>query len=267
MRIVLADNSALLREGLVRLLGEAGQEVVAAVGNAPDALAATLDHTPDVLITDVRMPPTGTDDGLRAATAARAALPHLGVLVLSQEADGAYASELLAAPGDGGSGYLLKDRVQDMDTLVSALNRIADGGTVVDPEVIAQLLVRRQTRDTAPSDGPAPKRSPRGRTKEPPQAKPLSSMPGQLTGIGSLTPREREVLALMAEGRTNVAISDRLFITGGAVEKHISSIFSKLELAPSEQDHRRVLAGLAYHGAGRPPGNLSARRVTFRPDS
>lgn len=200
----------LLREGLVRLLQEAGCEVVAAVGEAPDLVTAVLQHRPDVAVVDVRMPPTFTDDGLRAAVQARRQVPGTAVLVLSQYVEQAYAEELLAS-GEGGVGYLLKDRVARLDQLVDALERVRGGGTVLDPEVVAQLFARRR-RD--PMD--------------------------------SLTPREREVLALMAEGRSNPAIASRLVVGEGAVEKHVGSIFTKLDLPPSGSDSRRVLAVLAW---------------------
>ena len=211
MRIVIGEASVLLREGLTRLLREAGHCVVAAVGDAPSLIAAVADHTPDVVLVDVRMPPTFTDDGLRAAVEARRRQPGLAVLVLSQYVEEAYAHDLLA-DGGRGVGYLLKDRLQDLDTLEDALTRVASGGSVLDPEVVAQLLVRRRSG----------------------------------ASLESLSPRERDVLALMAEGRSNSAIAQRLVITDGAVEKHVSGIFSKLGLAPSEANHRRVLAVLAW---------------------
>lgn len=216
MRVVLAEDSVLLREGLVRLLEELGHEVVAAVGDAP-SLLSVLDappggRGPDVAVVDVRMPPTFSDDGLRAAVQARAQHPGLAVLVLSQYVEESYASELLA-DGRGGVGYLLKDRVSDLAVLEQALGSVAAGGTVLDPEVVAQLLVRRRRADDP---------------------------------LGSLTPREREVLALIAEGRSNTAISERLVISGGAVEKHVTNIFTKLGLPPSAEHSRRVLATLAY---------------------
>ncbi|MDR3360449.1 MAG: response regulator transcription factor [Bifidobacteriaceae bacterium] len=210
MRIVLAEDSALLREGLIRLLGEAGHEVVAAVGDAPGLVAAVRRWEPDVGIVDVRMPPTFTDDGLRAALELRRERPGLAVLVLSQYVEEQYARELLAT--GGGVGYLLKDRVADLAALDSALGRLAAGETVIDPEVVAQLMAR-------PAEG---------------------------GGLDRLTPREREVLALIADGRSNAAIAAALTITGGAVEKHVASIFAKLDLAPSPDDHRRVLAVLAH---------------------
>jgi DNA-binding NarL/FixJ family response regulator len=210
VRVVLADDSVLLREGLIRLLDEAGCTVVAAVGDAPSLVAAALEHVPNVAVVDIRMPPTMTDDGLRAAVEARAALPRLGVLLLSAYVEQSYAQALLS-DGRGGVGYLLKDRVSSLETLTDALTTIANGGTVLDPEVVSQLLVSRR-------------------------ADPLER----------LTPREREVLALMAEGRSNAAIADRLVITGGAVEKHVTSIFAKIDLAEVGSDNRRVLAVLAW---------------------
>jgi DNA-binding NarL/FixJ family response regulator len=208
---VLAEDAVLLREGLVRLLQEAGHTVVSAVGTAPDLCAAVREHRPDVAVVDVRMPPDHRDDGLRAAVTLRAEQPDLGVLVLSQYVEESYARDLLA-DGRGGVAYLLKDRVQDLDALAATLTRVAAGETVLDPEVVAQLLVRRTA--TSP--------------------------------LAALSPREREVLGHMAEGRSNTAIADRLVVTDGAVEKHVSNIFAKLGLAPSEGDHRRVLAVLAW---------------------
>lgn len=211
MRVVLAEDAVLLREGLVRLLQEAGHAVVAAVGTAPDLCAAVREHRPDVAVVDVRMPPDHRDDGLRAAVTLRAEQPGLGVLVLSQYVEESYARDLLA-DGRGGIAYLLKDRVQDLDALASTLDRVVAGETVLDPEVVAQLLVRRTA--TSP--------------------------------LAALSPREREVLGHMAEGRSNTAIADRLVVTDGAVEKHVSNIFAKLGLAPSDGDHRRVLAVRAW---------------------
>lgn len=211
MRIVLAEDSLLLREGLIRLLKEAHHDVVAAVGSAPELIEAVKDQVPEVAVIDVRMPPDFTDDGLRAAVYLREHHPQLGVLILSQYVEEAYARDLLA-DGRGGTGYLLKDRVQDLDAFEDALRTVGSGGSVLDPEVVAQLLVKRQ--------------------HDPP--------------IGSLTGREREVLTLMAQGRTNAAIAQQLTVSLGAVEKHISNIFSKLELLPSDEDHRRVLAVLAW---------------------
>lgn len=186
--------------------------MVAAVGDAPSLLTAVEQTSPDVAVVDVRMPPTFTDDGLRAAVEARRRHPGLGVLVLSQYVEEVYAQELLVSEGGRGVGYLLKDRVQDLDALSDALERVAAGGSVLDPEVVAQLLVRRRAAEV----------------------------------LASLTPREREVLALMAEGRSNTAIAAKLVVSEGAVEKHVSSIFGKLALAPSDSDHRRVLAVLTW---------------------
>jgi DNA-binding NarL/FixJ family response regulator len=210
LRVVVADDSMLLREGLVRLLGEAECDVVAAVGDAPSLIIAVTQHRPDVAVVDVRMPPMMTDDGLRAAVAAREEQPDLGVLMLSAYIELSYADALLS-DGRGGVGYLLKDRVTSLDRLSDALRTIAAGGTVLDPEVVAQLLVSRR-------------------------ADPLAA----------LTPREREVLALMAEGRSNAAIAQQLVVTGGAVEKHISNIFAKINLPDLGSDNRRVLAVLAW---------------------
>lgn len=215
MRIVIAEDSVLLREGISRLLGEYGHEVVAGLGDATRLLAAVTEAAPDLVIVDVRMPPTHTDEGLRAAVELRARRPGTPVLVLSQYVEERYATELLEM-GTVGVGYLLKERVADVREFVDAAQRVADGGTALDPEVVSQLLVRSRRR------GP----------------------------LESLTPREREVLALMAEGLSNVAIAERLVVSGGAVEKHISNIFSKLALAPSEAEHRRVLAVLRYLGSG-----------------
>jgi DNA-binding NarL/FixJ family response regulator len=210
VRVVLADDSVLLREGLARLLAEAGCDVVAAVGDAPGLLDAVRLHHPDVAVVDIRMPPGMTDDGLRAAVEARAVQPGLAVLMLSAYVELSYADVLLS-DGRGGVGYLLKDRVTSLVVLVDALRTIVAGGSVLDPEVVAQLLVSRRTDP-----------------------------------LERLTPREREVLALMAEGRSNAAIAQRLVISGGAVEKHISSIFAKIDLAEDGTDNRRVLAVLAW---------------------
>jgi len=209
LRVVVADDSVLLREGLVRLLEEIGVDVVGAYGDADSLLAALADDAPDVALLDVRMPPTHRDEGVRGAIEARRRRPDLAILLLSQYVEVAYAQELLAA-GSGGIGYLLKDRVTSLDELRDALERVAAGGTVLDPQVVQQLL---------------------GRRGDP---------------LAALTPREREVLALMAEGRTNAAIAAQLVIGTGAVEKHVTSIFQKLLLEDSGTDHRRVLAVLAF---------------------
>ena len=210
VRVVVADDSVLLREGLVRLLTEVGCDVVAAVDDAPSFLRAAQQHRPDVAVVDVRMPPTMSDDGLRAAVTARQAQPGLAVLMLSAYIELSYADALLS-DGRGGVGYLLKDRVASLDTLVEALRTIVSGGTVLDPEVVAQLLVARR-------------------------ADPLAA----------LSPREKEVLGLMAEGRSNAAIAAALVVTPGAVEKHISNIFAKIGLPDLGADNRRVLAVLAW---------------------
>jgi DNA-binding NarL/FixJ family response regulator len=211
MRVVIADDAALLREGAARLLEEAGFDVVAQAGDAEDLLRKVRAHKPDVAIIDVRMPPDNLDDGLRAALTIRAELPDVGILLLSQFVEDRYLTELLAA-GAEGVGYLLKDRVAEVERLTDAVRRVAARGSVLDPEVVAQMLGRR--RDEGPLD--------------------------------SLTGREREVLNLMAEGRTNRAIAGELFLSERAVERHVTSIFTKLGLPTSERDHRRVLAVLAY---------------------
>ena len=213
MRVVICEDLALLRDGLRRLLTDNGMEVVAAVAEGDHFVSAAVGHKPDVCVVDVRLPPTFRDEGLRAALAARERLPGLPILILSQHVEHTYASELLA-DGAGGVGYLLKDRVGDVDDFVAAVRRVAAGGTALDPEVVAQILTRRRS-----------------------------------TALDELTPREREVLALMAEGRSNHAIAEALVITLGAVEKHVSSIFGRLGLPASEEDNRRVLAVLAYLGA------------------
>ena len=210
MRVVVADDSVLLREGLVRLLTEVECDVVAAVDDAPSFLAAVAEHRPDVAVVDVRMPPTMTDDGLRAAVAARAAQPDLGVLMLSAYIELSYADVLLS-DGRGRVGYLLKDRVTSLEVLVESLKTIVAGGTVLDPEVVAQLLVARR-------------------------ADPLDA----------LSPREKDVLGLMAEGRSNAAIASQLVVSAGAVEKHVSNIFAKINLPELGSDNRRVLAVLAW---------------------
>lgn len=214
LRIVLADDSVLLREGLVRLLTEDGHQVVAAVGDGPALVEAVLRHRPDVSIVDVRMPPNHTDDGLRAAITARSQLPGAPMLVLSQYVEATYAGDLLA-DGSGAVGYLLKNRVARVEEFLDALNRVAQGATVLDPQVVAQLL-GGQRRDNA---------------------------------LGALTTRERELLALMAEGHSNTAIAERLVVTASTVEKHIGNVFAKLGLPPDDALHRRVLAVLTYLGA------------------
>ena len=211
MRILLADDAVLLREGLVRLLTEQGHEVVAVVGDGPSLVSSALSLRPDVSIVDIRMPPTHTDEGLRAAVTIRQAWPGAPILLLSQYVEVSYADDLLA-DRRGAVGYLLKDRVADIAEFSDALHRVAAGGTVLDPEVVAQLLVRRRVRDP----------------------------------LAALTPREREVLALMAEGRSNTAIARTLVITEGAVEKHVANIFAKLSLPPDEDTNRRVLAVLTF---------------------
>jgi DNA-binding NarL/FixJ family response regulator len=208
VRIVIGEDLFLLRDGLVRLLTAHGFEVAAAVGTAPELLAALTKERPDVGIVDVRLPPTHTDDGLRAALQARREVKGLPVLVLSQYVEQLYARELLADQA-GGVGYLLKDRVFNDEAFTAAIRSVAAGGTVLDPEVVQKLMARSQP-------------------------------------VSRLTPREREVLALMAEGRSNAAIAQRLFITEKAISKHAAGIFGKLDLAPSDDDNRRVLAVLAY---------------------
>ena len=210
MRVVLAEDSVLLREGLIRLLDSAGMEVVAAVAEAEGLLRAVSEHRPDLVITDVRMPPTHTDEGLRAALVIRAEQPGLPVLVLSQYVEERYAARLLAS-ATGGVGYLLKDRIADVTEFIDALRRVAAGGTALDPEVVAQLLLR-----------------------------------GHSDPLDRLTPREGEVLKLMAEGRSNAGIGQELVLSEGAVGKHIGNIFTKLDLPPAEGDHRRVLAVLQF---------------------
>jgi DNA-binding NarL/FixJ family response regulator len=209
LRVVVADDSVLLREGLVRVLEEAGVDVLASYGDADALLADLLERQPQLVVLDVRMPPTFRDEGVRAAIRARELLPGVGILLLSQYVEVAYAQELLSS-GSGGIGYLLKDRVASLAELRDAVDRIASGGTVLDPEVVAQLI---------------------GRRHDP---------------LATLTPREHEVLALMAEGRTNAAIGSALVIGVGAVEKNVTSIFQKLGLDDSGTDHRRVLAVLAW---------------------
>ena len=208
---MIADDSVLLREGLVRLLTEAGFEVVGQAGDGEDLLRKVRAHEPDLALVDVRMPPTHTDEGLRAAREIRSELPEVSVLVLSHDVEEANASELFADNAEG-LGYLLKDRVGDLDTFIEAVRRVANGGSALDPEVVSRLLGRR--RDDDP--------------------------------LAALSPREREVLEQMAEGRSNAAIAERLVITDRAVEKHVGSIFSKLNLASAPEDHRRVLAVLRF---------------------
>jgi DNA-binding NarL/FixJ family response regulator len=212
LRIAIADDSVLMREGMARLLAEAGFDVVSQSGDATQLLAAVREQHPDVAIVDIRMPPTHTDEGLRAAEAIREEhAMGVGVLVLSQYVETSFALRLVA-DGAGGMGYLLKDRVDDLEDFADAVRRIARGGSVIDPEVVAQLVGRRRAR----------------------------------VPLDDLTEREREVLSLMAEGRSNQAICDRLFLAPKTVEAHIANIFSKLELIPAPDDHRRVLAVLAH---------------------
>jgi DNA-binding NarL/FixJ family response regulator len=212
MRVAVADDALILREGLARLLQEAGFEVVGLAGDADELLELVERSRPDVAVIDIRMPPTHTDEGLRAANTIRERWPAVGILVLSQHVNPRYAIELLSA-GTDGVGYLLKERVSDLGELSSSLNRVGEGGSVLDPAVVDQLV---------------------GRTR--PGSDPLEH----------LTEREREVLELMAEGRTNKAIAERLFVTEHTVEKHVKSIFGTLRLPPSPDDHRRVLAVITY---------------------
>lgn len=216
MRILIAEDSVLLRAGLTRLLVDAGEDVIASVGDADALRTAVRRHQPDLALVDVRMPPTNTDDGLRAALDIRSEFPAIGILVLSQYVEERYATELLAgATADAaGLGYLLKDRVADVADFLDAVRRVGDGGTALDPEVVSQLLARTSQRD------------------------PLSA----------LTPREREVLAHMAEGLTNAGIATALVVNENTVEKHVTNIFSKLDLPPAERNHRRVLAVLRFLG-------------------
>ncbi len=211
LRVVIAEDQVLLREGIVRLLGEAGFDVVAQAADADDLLRKVAAHAPDVAIIDIQMPPTNTDDGLRAAMHVRATQPEVGVLVLSQFVEEAYALDLIGDDA-AGVGYLLKDRVADVAAFTEAIVRVSRGGSALDPEVVAQMLGRPRRQDP----------------------------------LASLSPREREVLALMAEGRTNRAIADELVISIHAVEKHVTNIFSKLGLSPTAEDHRRVLAVLTF---------------------
>jgi DNA-binding NarL/FixJ family response regulator len=211
VRVVVGEDSLLLREGIVRVLGEAGFEVVAQAGDAQELLQKVSAHRPDVAVVDIRMPPTETDDGLRAAVEIRRRLPQTGVLVLSQYLEEGYALDLV---GDGaeGTGYLLKDRVGDVERFADSVRRVAEGGSALDPEVIAHLVGRSRRRDP----------------------------------LAELTEREREVLALMAEGRSNQAIAEKLVVTERAVEKHVTRIFDKLGLTPAAEDHRRVRAVLTF---------------------
>jgi DNA-binding NarL/FixJ family response regulator len=211
VRVVIAEDLALLRDGMARLLEDNGFEVVAAVGDADALVHAVKREQPDVAIVDIRLPPSFRDEGLRAALELRRTAPEVAILVVSQYVEHTYATELLAEAGDGGVGYLLKDRVIDIADFVDAVRRVGSGGTALDPEVVSQLLGGRNARP-----------------------------------LDELTPREREVLQLMAEGKSNAAIAASLVLTVGAVEKHIAGIFQKLRLAPSDTDHRRVLAVLAY---------------------
>jgi DNA-binding NarL/FixJ family response regulator len=210
LRIVIAEDAAIMRDGLTQTLARRGHDVVAAVGDAEALLEVVAEHRPDVAIVDVRMPPSHTDEGLRAARAIREHHPGVGVLVFSQYIEAGSAAELFAG-APGGVGYLLKDRVADVSDFVDAIGRVARGGTVLDPEVVGQLLAARRT-----------------------------------DSLATLTPREREVLALIAEGRSNTAIAETLFISAGVVEKHVASIFAKLGLAPSDNDNRRVIAAIKY---------------------
>jgi DNA-binding NarL/FixJ family response regulator len=211
VRVVIAEDSVLLREGIARLLADAGHDVVARVGDGPSLIAAVAEHRPDVTIADVRMPPSFRDEGLRAAIEVRRRAPGSPILVLSQYVEERYAGELLET-GAEAVGYLLKDRVADVAEFLDALARVAAGGTVLDPEVVAQLVARRRRNDR----------------------------------LEQLTERERDVLALMAEGRSNSAIAESLVVSDGTVEKHVGSIFAKLGLAATDSENRRVLAVLAY---------------------
>ena len=211
MRVVLAEDSVLLREGVARILDEAGFDVVGQAGNADELMLKVRSYTPDVAIVDIRMPPTHTDEGLRAAQEIREKHPTCGVLVLSQYVEATYAMELLAESAEG-VGYLLKDRVSDVNEFADAVRRVGEGGSALDPTIVSQLVGRRRRDDP----------------------------------IDQLTPREREVLGLMAEGRSNSGIAEQLVVTERAVEKHVTSIFAKLRLPAAPEDHRRVLAVLAY---------------------
>ena len=233
MRILICEDSALLREGLVRVLEDAGHDVVAALADATHLDETVDEMNPDLTIIDVRLPPTWTDEGVRAAIALRARLPRLAVLVLSQYVEERYASDLIAS-SDGALGYLLKDRVADVSDFLEAIDRIAGGATVLDPEVVAQLLNRRRKDER----------------------------------MQRLTDREASVLALIAEGRSNQAIAKTLHVTEGSVEKHITAVFQKLDLEPDESGNRRVLAALAHleHGGSRPaaPGGATPQMGTNR---
>jgi len=211
LRVVIAEDSVLLREGVVRLLEDAGFDVVAQTGTADDVMLKVRSYSPDVVIVDIRMPPTHTDEGLRLAQEIREKHPGMGVLVLSQYVEAAYAMELLAESAEG-VGYLLKDRISDVSEFAAAVRRVAEGGSALDPAIVSQLVGRRRGDDP----------------------------------LDALTPRERDVLELMAEGRSNQGIADRLVVTERAVEKHVTNIFGKLRLPPAAEDHRRVLAVLAY---------------------
>jgi DNA-binding NarL/FixJ family response regulator len=211
VRVVLGEDSVLLREGVARLLGDAGMDIVGQAGDFDDLMRKVRAHKPDVAVVDIRMPPTHTDEGLRAAHLIREELPDTGVLVLSQYVEEGYAMDLLADSAEG-VGYLLKDRVADVERFVDSVRRVADGGSALDPEVVSQMLGRRRAEDP----------------------------------LAELTPREREVLGLMAEGRSNHAIAEELVVTERAVEKHVTGIFSKLDLGATPEDHRRVLAVLTY---------------------
>ena len=211
MRIVIAEDSVLLRAGLTRLLDDAGEDVVAAVGDAEALVAAVELHQPDLAIVDVRMPPTQTNEGVHAARVIRARWPNVAILVLSQYVEERYAGELIAG-GASGLGYLLKDRIADVADFVAAVRRVGQGGAVLDPEVVSQLLARSRRQDP----------------------------------LERLTPREREVLELLAEGKSNAALAEQLLLSSSAIEKHVSSIFTKLDLHPTEHEHRRVLAVLRW---------------------
>jgi DNA-binding NarL/FixJ family response regulator len=211
VRVVIAEDLALLRDGLERLLRDNGFEVAAAVADGESLVRAIRDESPEIAIVDIRLPPTFRDEGVRAALEARERFPDTAILIVSQYVERAYANELLA-DGRGGIGYLLKDRIMDVNEFVDAVRRVARGGTALDPEVVSQLLSRRRSG----------------------------------SALERLTPREREVLALMAEGRSNAGIASELVLTVGAVEKHVASILGKLRLPPSESDHRRVLAVITY---------------------